>query len=122
MQEIKIDGIGISPDVLTAIVSRAVSDVGASPPLASGPCHQPCLHDALVQGPGFRAGGRGRGRWRQARTHRACRGVLWLSVQETRRGCSRRCGRRHRCPQVGVEVERVVASTASFSQGVTFEP
>ena len=26
-QEIKIDGIGISPDVLTAIVSRAVSDV-----------------------------------------------------------------------------------------------
>ena len=25
-QEIKIDGIGISPDVLTAIVSRAVSD------------------------------------------------------------------------------------------------
>ena len=25
--EIKIDGIGISPDVLTAIVSRAVSDV-----------------------------------------------------------------------------------------------
>ena len=37
-------------------------------------------------------------------------------------GCSRRCGRRHRCP-VGVEVERVdVSSTASFSQGVTFEP
>ena len=26
-QEIKIDGIGISPDVLTAIVSRAVTDV-----------------------------------------------------------------------------------------------
>ena len=26
-QEIKIDGIGIAPDVLTAIVSRAVSDV-----------------------------------------------------------------------------------------------
>ena len=26
-QEIKIDGIGISPDVLSAIVSRAVSDV-----------------------------------------------------------------------------------------------
>ena len=25
-QEIKIDGIGISPDVLTAIVSRAVSE------------------------------------------------------------------------------------------------
>ena len=26
-QEIKIDGIGLSPDVLTAIVSRAVTDV-----------------------------------------------------------------------------------------------
>ena len=34
-QEIKIDGIGISPDVLTAIVSRAVSMSRASPPLAS---------------------------------------------------------------------------------------
>ncbi len=30
-QEIKIDGIGISPDVLTAIVSRAVSDVASEP-------------------------------------------------------------------------------------------
>ena len=27
-QEIKIDGIGISPDVLTAIVSRAIASVG----------------------------------------------------------------------------------------------
>lgn len=35
-QEIKIDGIGISPDVLTAIVSRAVSDVeGIASGLAS---------------------------------------------------------------------------------------
>lgn len=34
-QEIKIDGIGISPDVLTAIVSRAVTDVEGIAPWAS---------------------------------------------------------------------------------------
>lgn len=97
-QEIKIDGIGISPDVLTAIVSRAVSDVEGIASVGVKDLATNLVSMMLVQGPGFRAGGRGRGRRRQARTHRACRGVLWLSVQETRRGRSRRRGRRHRCP------------------------
>lgn len=97
-QEIKIDGIGISPDVLTAIVSRAVSDVEGiasvgvkdlatnlvSMMLSSkAPASEPAVEAEVVGD--------------QARTHRACRGVLWLSVQETRRGRSRRRGRRHRC-------------------------
>ena len=90
-QEIKIDGIGISPDVLTAIVSRAVTDVEGiasvgvkdlatnlvSMMLSSkAPASEPAVEAEVVGDK---------------------RGVLWLSVQETRRGRSRRRGRRHRC-------------------------
>ena len=98
-QEIKIDGIGISPDVLTAIVSRAVTDVEGiasvgvkdlatnlvSMMLSSkAPASEPAVEAEVIGD-------------KLALTVRR-RGVLWLSVQETRRGRSRRRGRRHRCP------------------------
>ena len=97
-QEIKIDGIGISPDVLTAIVSRAVSDVEGiasvgvkdlatnlvSMMLSSkAPASEPAVEAEVIGD-------------KLALTVR-CRGVLWLSVQEARRGRSRRRGRCHRC-------------------------
>ena len=96
-QEIKIDGIGISPDVLTAIVSRAVSDVEGIASVGVKDLATNLVSMMLSSKAPASAGGRGRGRRRQARTHRACRGVLWLSVQEARRGRSRRRGRCHRC-------------------------
>lgn len=106
-QEIKIDGIGISPDVLTAIVSRAVSDVEGIASVGVKDLATNLVSMMLsFQGPGSEPAGRGRGRRRQARTHRACRGVLWLSVQETRRG-RRAAVVAAIDAQVGVEVERV---------------
>ena len=93
-QEIKIDGIGISPDVLTAIVSRAVSDVEGiasvgvkdlatnlvSMMLSSkAPASEPAVETEVVG-------------------DKLALTVLWLSVQETRRGRSRCRGRCHRCP------------------------
>ena len=104
-QEIKIDGIGISPDVLTAIVSRAVSDVEGiasvgvkdlatnlvSMMLSSkAPASEPAVEAEVIGDKLALTGSSG--------LSVALRGVLWLSVQETRRGCSRRRGRRHRCP------------------------
>ena len=91
-QEIKIDGIGISPDVLTAIVSRAVSDVEGIASvgvkdLATNLVSMMLSSKAPASEPAV-----------EARAHRARRGVLWLSVQETRRGRSRCRGRCHRCP------------------------
>ena len=77
-QEIKIDGIGISPDVLTAIVSRAVSDVeGIASVGVKDLATQPCLHDALVQGPGFPSR-RSRPRSLAASSHSLC--VSWCSL------------------------------------------
>ena len=97
-QEIKIDGIGISPDVLTAIVSRAVSDVEGIASVGVKDLATNLVSMMLSSKARSEAGGRDRGRRRQARTHRARCGVLWLSVQETRRGRSRCRGRCHRCP------------------------
>ena len=81
-QEIKIDGIGISPDVLTAIVSRAVSDVEGIASVGVKDLATNLVSMMLSS----------------KAPASARRGVLWLSVQETRRGRSRRRGRRHRCP------------------------
>ena len=98
-QEIKIDGIGISPDVLTAIVSRAVSDVEGiasvgvkdlatnlvSMMLSSkAPASEPAVEAEVVGD-------------KLALTVRVVV-FFGLSVQETRRGRSRRRGHRHRCP------------------------
>ncbi len=97
-QEIKIDGIGISPDVLTAIVSRAVSDVEGIASvgvkdLATNLVSMMLSSKAPASEPAVRP-------WSSATSSAltgAGRGVLWLSVQERRRGRSRRRGRCHRC-------------------------
>ncbi len=97
-QEIKIDGIGISPDVLTAIVSRAVTDVEGIASvgvkdLATNLVSMMLSSRAPASEPAVEP--------RSSATSSRLPCASWCSLairSRTRRGRSRRRGCRHRRP------------------------
>ncbi len=98
-QEIKIDGIGISPDVLTAIVSRAVSDVeGIASVGVKDLATNLVSDDALVQGSRLPSR-RSRPRSSATSSHSPC--ALWCSLAIRSRNSPRPFAlpwSLHRCP------------------------